>query len=372
MRSRLTAVLCARGESVQRTERARILLAYADGKSVSAIARELETNRPKVERCIDKGLQLGALAALRDLPRQGRPGHITAEARAWVVSLACAKPRQLGYPEELWTMGLLTQHVREHCTEAGHASLAQLARGTVSKILSRAQLRSHKIEYCLEKSDREFAQEIAQVLVIYKLVELEHKREQVRAQPGQAPEKKLTAHVCYDDKPGLQAPAAVAAGRDPQPGKHAAGGRDYEYKRLGTLMLMAGLDLLTGRIHRAVVERHRSLEFVAFLRQLDAAYPSGVQVRLVLDNHSAHVAQQTRAYLATTANRFEFVFTPVHGSWLNLVESFFGKLMNSFVRGLRVDSKQELQERIERYIDRLNEDPATCRWTYKMDEISVA
>ncbi|MCY4187493.1 MAG: helix-turn-helix domain-containing protein, partial [Bryobacterales bacterium] len=99
MRLRLTAVLRARGESGQRMERARILLAYADGKSVSAIARELETNRPKVERCIDKGLQLGALAALSDLPRQGRPGHITAEARAWVVSLACAKPRHLGYPE---------------------------------------------------------------------------------------------------------------------------------------------------------------------------------------------------------------------------------------------------------------------------------
>ena len=269
-------------------------------------------------------------------------------------------------------MRLLAQHVREHCTEAGHASLAQLSRGTVSKILSRAQLRPHKIEYCLKKSDSEFAQRMVQVLVVYKLVGSEHKREQVRAQPGQAPEKQLTAHVCYGDKPGLQALAAVAAERAPQPGKHAEGGRDYEYERLGTLMLMAGLDLLTGRIHRAVVERHRSREFVAFLRQLDAAYPSGVQIRLVLDSHSAHVAQETRAYLATTANRFEFVFAPVHGSWLNLVESFLDKLMNSFLRGLRAESKQELQERIERYIDQLNEDPVTYRWTCKTDELSVA
>ena len=105
------------------------------------------------------------------------------------------------------------------------------------------------------------------------------------------------------------------------------------------------------------MERHRSWEFVAFLRQLYGACPPGVRIRLVLDNHSAHVSKETRAYLAATANRFEFVFTPVHGSWLNLVESLFEKLTNSFLRGMRVETKQELQERIERYIDRLNEDP---------------
>ena len=85
-------------------------------------------------------------------------------------------------------------------------------------------------------------------------------------------------------------------------------------------------------------------------------------IRLVLDNHSAHVSKEKRAYLATTANRFEFVFTPVHGSWLNLVESFFSELTNSLLRGMRVESKQELQERIERYIDRLNEDAVRRRY----------
>ena len=129
MRSILTAVVRSRSESVQRVERARILLAYADGRSVSAIARELETNRPKVERCIDKGLQLGALAALSDLPRKGRPGKISAEARAWVVSLACVKPKQLGYPEELWTTQLLARHVRERCQQAGHPSLGAAGAG---------------------------------------------------------------------------------------------------------------------------------------------------------------------------------------------------------------------------------------------------
>ena len=271
----------------------------------------------------------------------------------------------------LWTTRLLAWHVREHCQQAGHPSLARLARGTVSKILAGHQLRPHKIEYYLEKRDPAFDGKMAQVLVVYKLVELVRRREETGAPSGPSAQAPLTVIVSYDEKPGIQTIGGVAPELAPQPGRHGATGRDYEYRRLGTLTLMAGLDLGTGHIHRAVVERHRSREFVAFLRQLDGAYPSGVRIRLVLDNHSAHVSKETRAYLATTANRFEFVFTPVHGSWLNLVESFFGKLTNSFLRGMRVETKQELQERIERYIDRLNEHPVIYKWTYKMDEISV-
>ena len=365
MRATLKSIARSRSESAQRVERARILLDYAAGKTVSEMARAIGTNRPKVERCIDKGLQLGALAALGDLPRKGRPGRISAEARAWVVSLACVKPKDLGYPEELWTTRLLASHVRAHCEQAGHPSLSQLARGTVSKILAGCQLRPHKIEYYLEKRDPAFEQKMAQVLVVYKLVQLARKREQ-------APDSPLTVFVSYDEKPGIQAIGGVAPDLPPQPGRHAATGRDDEYKRHGTVTLLAGLDLTTGHIHRTVVERHRSREFVAFLRQLDGAYPVGARIRLVLDNHSAHVSKETRAYLATTANRFEFVFTPVHGSWLNLVESFFAKLTNTLLRGMRVESKEELKQRIELYIDRLNDDPVVYKWTYTMDEISVA
>ena len=364
VRARLEGIRRSRSESAQHVERARILLGYAGGMTVSAIARSLGTNRPKVERCIDKGLQLGALAALGDLPRKGRPGTIASEARAWVVSLACVKPKELGYPEELWTTRLLASHVRAHCEGVGHPSLAKLARGTVWKILAGHRLRPHKIEYYLEKRDPEFDTKMAQVLVLYKQVELARQRQG-------APKSPLTVFVSYDEKPGIQAIGGVAPDRPPKPGKHEGIGRDYEYQRHGTLTLMAGLDLMTGQIHRAVVERHRSREFVAFLRQLDRAYPAGARIRLVLDNHSAHVSKQTRAYLATMANRFEFVFTPKHGSWLNVVESFFAKLTNTLLRGMRVESKAELQQRIEAYIDRLNQDPVVFKWTYKMDEISV-
>ena len=210
VQARLERIVRSPSESARHVERAKILLNYAAGKSVSAIARELRTNRPKVERCVDKGLQLGALAALGDLPRKGRPGTIPSEARAWVVSLACVKPKELGYPEELWTTRLLASHVRAHCEQAGHPSLAKLARGTVWKILAGHQLRPHKIEYYLEKRDPEFDTKMAQVLVLYKLVQLSRQRKD-------APKGPLTVFVSYDEKPGIQAIGGVA----PDPGAQA-------------------------------------------------------------------------------------------------------------------------------------------------------
>ena len=131
---------------------------------------------------------------------------------------------------------------------------------------------------------------------------------------------------------------------------------------------MAGMDLVTGHVHRAVVDRHRSREFVGFLRTLDEAYPGDMTLRLILDNHSAHVSKETRAYLAGVPNRFEFVFTPRHASWLNLVETFFSKVARTVLRGIRVASKDELRERLERYIDELNAEPVVFKWTYGIDD----
>lgn len=361
----LEAISRSRSEPLHRVERAKIMLDYASGVTISAIARALDTNRPKIERCIDKALQLGALAALSDMPRKGRPVKIDDDARAWIVSLACQKPKELGYPEELWTTRLLAAHVRAHCEAAGHPSLAKLARGTVSKILSAQNIRPHKINYYLERRDPDFEPKMAQVLMVYKQVEVLRTQDEDTSAP-------LTAFVSFDEKPGIQAIERTAPDLPPVPGRHATVGRDYEYKRHGTLTLMAGLDLLDGHIHSALVDRHRSREFVSFLRQLDAYYDKNIRIRVVLDNHSAHISKETRAYLATIPNRFEFIFTPKHGSWLNLVESFFGKMARTLLRGIRVSSKAELAERIQRYIDRINEDPVAYRWKYKMEDTTVA
>jgi hypothetical protein len=98
--------------------------------------------------------------------------------------------------------------------------------------------------------------------------------------------------------------------------------RDYEYVRHGTMTLMAGMDLLTGEVTGNVVNRHRSKEFVDFLKQLDQKYAPDLRIQIILDNHSAHIFKETRTYLETKPGRYEFVFIPKHGSWLNVIESF--------------------------------------------------
>jgi len=147
VRDELTALSRSRTASAAHIERAQIMLDYAAGATVADITRRLDTNRPKVERCLDKALQFGPQAALADLPRSGKPPKITPEARTWVVELACQKPKDLGYPHELWTTDLLAWHVRQHCQQAGHPSLCRLARGTVSKILNSRPVKPHKSTY---------------------------------------------------------------------------------------------------------------------------------------------------------------------------------------------------------------------------------
>ncbi len=359
---RLTELARSRTEPRQRVERAQMLLMYAHGETVSAIARRMRTNRPRVERCLNKALQLGAWAALSDLPGRGRPARLSKEDRAWVASLACQKPEDLGYAQELWTTRLLAEHVRRHCDAAGHPALAKLARGTVSKILARQQVRPHKINYYLERRDSAFEAKMAQVLCVYKEVEL-------RRESG---EGQMTPILSYDEKPGIQAIGATAPDLPPAPGKHPAIGRDHEYVRHGTLSLMAGIDLFTGQVHAHVVERHRSREFIEFLKIVDQAYPPGVTIRMALENHSAHVSTETRAYLNSAPNRFEFIFTPKHGSWLNLIESFFAKMAKTMLRGIRVASKAELKERILQYLREINQAPVVFRWRYGPDLISIA
>jgi transposase len=352
----------SRSEAAGEVQRAEILLRYHGGETVSRIAAALGTNRPRVERCLAKALELGARGALQDLPGRGRRPTLTAEARAWVVALACQKPRELGYAQELWTTGLLAQHVRKKAVVAGHASLRHLARGTVSKILRAQPVQPHKIEYYLERRDAEFEMKMKQVLHVYRQVELWH-------QAG-APEE-LTAVLSYDEKPGIQALENTAPDLPPVPGRHATVGRDHEYVRHGTLSLLAGIDLWNGEVLGLVRERHRSVEFIEFLRLLDARYPAEARIRLVLDNHSAHISRETRSFLGTRPNRFEFTFTPTHGSWLNLIESFFGKMARTLLRGIRVKSKDELKARIEMYLREVNQEPVVFRWKYKLETLSV-
>jgi transposase len=239
--------------------------------------------------------------------------------------------------------------------------LANIKRGTVSKILNKSDIRPHKITYYLERRDPDFARKMTQVLHVYKQVEM------IKQMDKDAPP--LTV-LSYDEKPGIQAISSVAPDLPPVPGKYSCIARDYEYKRHGTLSLLAGIDLLNGQVHGMVADRHRSREFVGFLKMLDTTYPKDITIRIILDNHSAHISKETRTYLADVPNRFDFVFTPKHGSWLNIIESLFAKMAKTFLRGIRVSSKDDLKQRILKWLEELNDSPIVFRWKWRMDTIS--
>src|SRR6202035_1836377 len=330
--ARLLSVSRSRTEPASRVQRAQMLLAYRETPSFFAVGQGVGVHHQTVQRCIERALAYGPLMALDDRPRPGKEPTITPEAKAWLVSLACDKAKEHGYPHELWTTRLLARHARERGPAAGHECLAHLVQGTVCKILGQEEIKPHKVRYYLERRDAEFEQKMAQVLCVYREVQVPKK-----AAAKSKKSEKSAAIVSYDEKPGIQAIATTAPDLPPVPGVHATFARDHEYKRYGTLSLLAAIDLLTRKDHALVRDRHRSKEFIEFLKLLDAAYPASTAIKLILDNHSAHISRETRDWLATRpAGRFDFTFTPKHGSWLNLIEGFFSKFARSVLRHIRV------------------------------------
>jgi transposase len=273
---------------------------------------------------------------LRDHPHGSAP-TITPEAKAWVLALACTKPKDHGYAAELWTRSALAQHIRQQAKAAGHPSVARAVKSTVHVILRDAPVRPHKVQYYMERRDPEFDRKMKEVLIVY---------------------REVAELLKYPPPAGTPRTVTVP----PVPGVHPEVGRDYEYRRLGTASILAGLDLHDGHVTARVERRHRSREFVQLLQDLDARYPPELTIRLILDNHSAHISRETMAYLATRPNRFLYVHTPKHGSWLNLVETLFGKMARTFLRGMRVQSWEELKTRILQGIAEINQAPVVHRW----------
>ena len=361
--AKLKSIAQSRTEPASRVERARILLAYREDPSFFAVGRALGLHHQTVQRCVERAVVEGSMAALDDRPRPGREPSITLEAKAWLVSLACRKAKELGYPHELWTTRLLASHAREHGPAEGHACLANLAQGTVCKILDQQEVKPHKVRYYLEQRDPDFEEKMAEVLYVYRQVKI------LKKAAAASKKKPRVAIISYDEKPGIQAIESIAPDLPPEPGVHATFAREQEYKRHGTISLLAGIDLVTGKVHALVKDRHRSCEFIEFLKLLDASYPAHTALKLILDNHSAHISKETRAWVAEQpAHRFEFTFTPTHGSWLNLIEGFFSKLARSVLRHIRVASKEELKERIIAAMDYFNQQPIVHTWSFKLDK----
>ena len=346
----------SRTAPVREVERARVLLGYAEGIPITDLARRLGVSRPTVYTCINKALAAGVAAGLKDAYHRPHEPEISDEARAWVVSIACTKPVEHGLAAELWSISGLARFVAEHAEAAGHPRLAHAGKSTVWRILDEVDIKPHRIAYYLERRDPDFDRKMHEVLMVYRDVSI-HAEE---VGDERRPDPIYTVSV--DEKPGVQALGLTAPDLPPVPGKAQTFGRDYEYVRHGTVSILAGIDLHSGHIFANVEDRHRSVEFIGLLGRLDAYYPPEAIIRVVLDNHSAHISRETRAYLATRPGRFEYIHTPKHGSWLNLIECAFSKMARTFLRHIRVTSIDELKERILKGVDEFNATPVVFRW----------
>ena len=356
----------ARTIQAQTVARARILLLKADGYSIEAIADKVDMNRKSVMLCINKFNEGGIENALFDAPGRGRNPEITDDEKAWIINIACQKPVDLGYSAEVWTRALLTKHINKFAEEAGHTRLSTISQSKVRTILEEADIKPNKIKYYCENRDPDFEQKMHNVLLVYKQLSLQFDENGELLPFGD--DDQIIHVLSYDEKPGIQAIATTSDDLLPDD-NHSTISRDYEYKRLGTISLLTGIDLQTGEAIPLVKESHNSNDYIEFLKLLDNKYPKEDKIRLVLDNLKVHSSVETRKYLATVPGRFEFVFTPKHGSWLNLVEGFFSKMTRQMLKGIRVKTKDELVERIYKYFEEVNEEPVVYHWKYKLDEI---
>ena len=355
-RTTLEELAASRVASMREVQRAKVMLGYADGVSITELQRRLGFSRPMIYRCVDKALAAGIQMGLKDKYHRPREPEISDEAKAWVVSIACTKPKDHGLASELWSISALARFVGENAQAAGFPRLASPGKSTVWRILNDNDIKPHKIRYYLEKRDPEFDRKMQEVLMVYRDVSLYTEGAVHDARPNPI------YTVSVDEKPGVQAIGLTAPDLPPVPGKAPSIGCDYEYVRHGTVSILAGIDLHSGHIFANIEDRHRSIEFIGLLKQLDAHYPEDAIVRVVLDNHSAHISKETMAYLSSRPGRFEYVHTPKHGSWLNLIECAFSKMARTFLRHIRVTSKDDLKQRILKGIAEINASPVVFRW----------
>lgn len=267
-----------------------------------------------------------------------------------ILNEACKQPKELGYAAEVWSITNLLKHCKEKLQDSFHHIL-HMSRSTLHGILKSHYIEPHKVEYYLHKRDENFESDMKSVITCYKEIMTETQEDNM-----------IT--LSLDEKPGVQALANIKDDIPIQLNKNSTIKRDPEYKRMGTVSILAGVDLQTGIVIGNVCERHRSKEFVELLEKIDKHYPPHLKIRIICDNHIIHKSKETCIYLNRNPERFHFVFTPKHGSWLNYIENVFSVMSRTFLKHIRVASKDELSDRILKGVDEMNSSPKTPKWNF--------
>jgi transposase len=326
-RGELRRIVRASTSEQRLVKRAGAVLLAAEGWTNEEIARMVGLSAHAVGRWRRRFAER-RLEGLADLPRPGGPRRYGHDERLRVFRTACSPPPE---GETQWTVRSI-------------AAVVGIGKSQVQKILAEADLKPHQVRSWLQSIDPEFETKQAEVCGLYL----------------NPPEGAIV--VSIDEKTSVQAKEPIRSEIAVAPGKPAR--REFEYKRHGTVALLAALLVHTGEVKGNVYERNSRLEFLDFLESLEAEIPADKQAHAILDNLQVHKTPEVCAWLQTHP-RWHFHFTPTHASWLNQIELFFSILARRLLKRGVFTSKEDLKAQLLGFIERYNPTAQPFTWTYQ-------
>jgi transposase len=328
----LERIVRSRTAERRMVERARIVLAAAEGRSAARIAGEVGCSEPTVKKW-RRRFEADGLAGLTDLPRPGRPLVHGAETRAKLIALACTRPAETpeGLRRDRWTHRELAERVG-------------MSESQAHEILRKAEIKPHLLEqWVMSELGPDFDTQAATVCGLYL----------------DPPEGALV--VSIDEKTGIQAKAPTRPDLQARPGRPAR--REHEYTRNGTQNPFAALRVHSGEVSAMASKTRNRYDLLRFLEQLESEIPAGKQVIAISDNLSTRTTQEVNDWLAEHP-RWRFVFTPKHASWLNQVEIFFSILARRLLKRGAFTSETDLAQQMLVFVETYNQTARPFNWTY--------
>lgn len=324
--------LNAHGTPQQVALRSRIVLAAADGRPDSAIARELDVNRKTVGLWRARFAEEGMESLWQVAPGRGRkPSYGPEKIKAIVEATLQTKPNGMTQ----WSCRVMAER-------------QGVSKSTISNIWRSHNLKPHRTKTFKLSRDPRFLEKLTDVVGLYL----------------NPPQQALV--LCIDEKTQIQALDRTQPGLPLKKGR--CGTMTHDYKRNGTTTLFAALEVLQGKVIGQCFERHRHQEFLRFLRRLDQEFPGTTSLHLVMDNYGTHNHPKVQAWLARH-RRFTPHFVPTSSSWLNLVERWFGALTSKRIRRGSFGSVEDLKHAIVEFLEVWNEHPKPFVWTATVESI---